>query len=379
MKVTSAMESGGTTVPAVHLEFIRNQTGLSDGAGTKEVEEYHRALFLHHHAADLEQFDQSARTHEQRLVHLEGRLNEAHARLRGVEQLIPVDLDGQPDVKPTLPWNAWDRAMFVVAAMAIAVLMVFGVLNISFNLLESGMVTFVENPVRAYFWAALLPVGALAVKVGWDFLQQPRLRDTYLWTCLAVGIAGVLIWLASYAAVYPSLSKTTREQIESLSVFDGNATGGTRATNAAGVKWIDAMTVVSQAAAEIFLSAVLGMYMTALYTRHRPVRLAGNPLFSQYDLERRQLERDVEAERRALADARGGQVRLENQLAALLAFARSIFHKEAASQRDQSRQRQVLLDQISDQIRSQLQSVENHRAERGLPPETKASPGRNGR
>lgn len=51
-------------------------------------------------------------------------------------------------------------------ALAVISLLVFGVFNVSFNLLESGIVTFTEHPVRAYLWAALLPVGALGVKVG---------------------------------------------------------------------------------------------------------------------------------------------------------------------------------------------------------------------
>ena len=93
--------------------------------------------------------------------------------------------------------------MFAAALLGIASLIVFGVLNISFNLLESGLVTFMENPVRAYFWTALLPVGALGVKVGWDFLQNRRIRDMYLWACLALGVGGVLVWVAAYASIYP--------------------------------------------------------------------------------------------------------------------------------------------------------------------------------
>lgn len=371
-------DTGATITPAVHLEFIQNQTGLPEDAGIKEVEDYHRALFLHHHAQELERFQQQARTHEERLEHLDARLKGTHAKLGGMEQLIPVDLEGEPDIKPTLPWNRWDRAMFVVAALAIVSLLVFGVLNISFNLLESGLVTFVENPVRAYFWAALLPVGALAVKVGWDFLQSRRLRDAYLWASLVIGIVGVLVWLGAYAAVYPTLSKSTKEHIESLSVFEQGGSSEAGIT-VGGAKWVDVITVVSQATAEIFLSAVLGMYMTMLYTRHRPVRLAGNPLFTQLDQERRTLEESVEQERMALADARGNQTRLENQLSALLSFARSMFHKEAAQQRDHSRQKRVLLDQISEQLRSQLQHVENGLAERNLPPEAAAPGGNNGR
>ncbi len=361
MSQSSKSNGAGPIVPAVHLEFIQNQAGLSEDAGIEEIESYHRALFLHHHAADLERHQQQARTHEERLTHLEARLRDTHGKLSGLDQLIPVNVNGEPDIKPTVPWNLWDRVMFAVAGLAVLCLVVFGVLNISFNLLESGLVTFIESPIRAYFWAALLPVGALAVKVGWDFLQNRAVRDAYLWTCLAVGIAGVLVWLAAYAAVYPTLSKTTKEHIESLSVFETASPGanGLMGTTAGGAKWIDVITVIAQATAEIFLSAVLGMYMTTLYTRHRPVRLAGNPLFTQVDQERRLLEENVALERRALAEARGQQTRLENQLTALLAYAKSMFRKETAQQQDQNRQKRMLWDQITEQLRTQMHSLEN--------------------
>jgi hypothetical protein len=231
--------------------------------------------------------------------------------------------------------------------LGIVVLLAFGILNISFNLLESGLVTFLENPVRAYFWAALLPVGALAVKIGWDILQCQRKRDVYLWCCLAAGIAGVLVWVAAYAVVYPTLSKSTSEQIESLSVFDDSNKGNPlHSLNAAGAKWIDVIIVASQAVAEIFLSAVLGMYVTMIYGRHRPVRLAGNPLFLQLEEERRALEE-------------GQESGLTHQMNALLSYAKSLYQKESALRRDQSHQKRLLLDQITEEIRTQLETVEN--------------------
>ena len=359
MRALANKDQVDSIAPAVHLEFIQNHAAHSENDGIAEIESYHRSLFLHHHARDLERFQQQARIHEDQLARLETRLNDTHARLGSLEKLIPVTVNGAPDVQPTSPWNAWDRTMFIGALVGIACLLIFCVLNISFNLLESGLVTFTEGPVRAYFWAALLPVGALGVKIGWDFLQSSRLRDFYVWTCLALGVAGVLVWVAAYATVYPTLSKSTTEQIDSLSVFDeSSANEGILAGNtAAGVKSVDALIVASQAVAEIFLSAVLGIYMTVIYSRHRPVRLSQNPLYTQLDEERSSLETSVASERLALADARGNMSRLENQMAALLSYAKSMFHKEAAQRRDQNQQKEALLEKISEQLRTQLAGV----------------------
>jgi hypothetical protein len=211
--------------------------------------------------------------------------------------------------------------------------------------------------VRAYFWAALLPVGALGVKVGWDFLQNRRARALYLWLCLGLGIIGVLAWIAAYASVYPSLSKSVSENIQSLSVFDKAGSGLLGGQSAGGAKWVDMITVAAQAVAEVFVSAVLGMYLTTLYARHRRVRLAGNPLFTQLDDERRELEEDIARERLALASARGEECKLQNQLEALVAYAKSIFHKESENRRDESRHKKALLDEISAQLRAQLETI----------------------
>ncbi|MDX1953308.1 MAG: hypothetical protein SFY81_14095 [Verrucomicrobiota bacterium] len=349
--------------PAVHLEFIQNQAHVADGKGLEEIENYHRSLFLHEHAAEIERAHQEVRIHQDRLTHLQQRLDQTQARLVTLDPHIPAMQDGEADVKPTAPWNFWDRTMFASAFLAILVLMVFGVLNISFNLLESGLVTFIESPVRAYFWAALLPIGALGVKVGWDCLRNARLRDIYLWSSLAVGVLAVLVWVAAYSAIYPTLSRSTAEQIESLSVFDEKQPkeSGLLGMNSAGTKWVDIIAVASQAIAEIFLSAVLGMYMTTLYNRHRPVQLASNPLFTQVEKERLSLQQSVATERTALAQALGVKSRLENQLSALVAYAKSIYQKETALIRDQVHQKNVLLEQISTQLRTQLETFEQGR------------------
>jgi hypothetical protein len=341
MNAAASKPNEGGITPPVHLEFIQNQLenpGAS-AAAVVEIEQYHRALFLHHHAVEWEQARQKARTHAERLAFLEGRLKETELRLSERPGLVPVMVDGREDTAPSPPWNAWELFMFALCCLGIVCLIAFGVSNISFNLLESGFITFRENPIRAYLWSALLPVGALAIKVGWDSLQERRTRDMYLWFCLAAGVLGVLVWVAAYASVYPSLSKGINDQIASLTVFDAPSASGAapRGLNFAGAKWIDVVTVAGQAVAEIFLSAVLGMYMTNLYARHRPVRLALDPATAQLDQERGRLGESIARERQGLGEANGHIVKLENQLAALLAYGKSMFHREPRAARTKRR------------------------------------------
>ncbi|HEY5910231.1 MAG TPA: hypothetical protein VJA21_06460 [Verrucomicrobiae bacterium] len=377
MKAAAATSSADNISPPVHLEFIQNQLENTDSA-PEEIEQYHRALFLHRHAIEWEKHREEAKTHQQRLSYLEGRLHAAELGLSQRPKLVPVTVDGREDVNPTSPWNAWDVAMFVAGCLGILCLIVFGILNISFNLLESGFVTFRENPFRSYLWAALLPVGALGVKVGWDCLQDRTLREIYLWTCLALGMAGVLVWVGAYACVYPTLSKGIDEQIASLTVFDTQSAAAPGALlNFAGAKWIDVVTVAGQAIAEIFLSAVLGIYLTNLYARHRPVRLACDPMFAQLDEERRVLEESIARERLSLGEANGNVLRLENQLAALVAYGKSMFHREAARRQDQSEKRQVILDQLSDHLRRHLDSTGSSSRLAGTPTELSLG-GKNG-
>jgi hypothetical protein len=361
MNATMPKSNGESIVPAVHLEFIQNQLENPGVSGPEEVEHYHRAIFLHHHAVEWEKYRQVAKTHEDRLAFLEGQLKNTDQGLSARTRLVPVTVDGQEDIKPTCPWNAWDLIMFLAGALGIVCLVTFGVWNISFNLLESGLITFRENPIRAYLWAALLPVGALAVKIGWDFLQDRKQREVYLWTCLVLGMLGVFVWVAAYACVYPTLSKGINEHLATLTVFDNGSQSSPFGLNFAGAKWIDVITVASQAIAEIFLSAVMGIYLTNLYSRHRPVRLGEDPAFTQLIQERRNLEDGIARERSHLGEATGNLVRLENQLSALIAYGKSMFHREMAKRQDQTEKRQVILDQLSEHLRTHLDTVEGNR------------------
>jgi hypothetical protein len=350
--------NGQSIVPAVHLEFIQNHLE-NPGSAPEQIEHYHRALFLHQHAVEWEKHRQVAKTHEEKLSFLQEQLKKVDSGIAERNKLVPVTVNGEEDVKPSAPWNGWDLLMFAASSLGITCLITFGVWNISFNLLESGLVTFRENPLRSYLWAALLPVGALAVKIGWDVLQDRRKRDLYLWSCLSIGMIGVLVWVSAYACVYPTLSKGVSEQIASLTVFDnGSSASPGTGLNFAGAKWIDVITVAGQAVAEIFLSAVLGMYLTNLYARHRPVRLAQDPAFAQLTQERRNLEQRIARERLSLGEATGHLVRLENQLAALVAYGKSMFHREAARRQDESQKRQIILAQLSDHLRTHLEAVE---------------------
>ena len=368
MNAAASKPGEGGITPPVHLEFIQNHLENPGDSATAavEVEQYHRSLFLHHHAVEWEQARQKARTHADRLAFLESRLKETELRLSERPGLVPVVVEGREDSAPSSPWNLWELLMFTVCGIGIVCLIAFGVSNISFNLLESGFITFRENPLRAFLWSALLPVCALAVKVGWDSLRESRTRDIYLWLCLVVGVLGVLVWVAAYASVYPSLSKGINDQIASLTVFDAPSTSGAapRGLNFAGAKWIDVVTVAGQAVAEIFLSAVLGMYMTNLYARHRPVRLALDPASAQLDRVRGTLQDGIARERQGLGEANGNIVKLEHQLSAMLAYAKSMFHREAARRQDQVQKRQIILEQLSDHVRNHLDPVgtENHPA-----------------
>ena len=293
------MENDGTIASAINLEYVKNLAQSGNEDAIDDVATFHESLFMHQHGEDIERCRQRVTLAEDKISDLDRRLRDTRDRLTGEDPHVAVVEDGAQDTKPSSPWNGWDRTMFFVAGIAVLSLLVFGVFNISFNLLESGIVTFSEHPIRAYLWAALLPVGALAVKIGWDLLRTSRKRDGYVWTCLIIGFAALATWVAAYASVYPSLSMTTEERIASLSITDASAS--------AGVKSIDMIIVAAQAVAEICLSAALGIYMTQLYGRHRPVRLVTNPVFHKLDQERHSLEESVGKERMKLAEAVGQQ------------------------------------------------------------------------
>jgi hypothetical protein len=76
------------------------------------------------------------------------------------------------------------------------------------------------------------------------------------------------------------------------------------------------------------------------------------------DQERGKLAERIAHERLGLGDANGKIVQLENQLAALLAYGKSMFHRETARRQDQTQKRQIILEQLSDHVRHHLDSEE---------------------
>src|SRR5258707_8854548 len=110
MNATASKSNAESIIPAVHLEFIQNQLENPMASGPEEVEQYHRALFLHHHAVEWEKYRQQARTHEERLIFLESQLKRTDLELSARSKLVPVTVDGVEDTKPNSPWNAWDVA-----------------------------------------------------------------------------------------------------------------------------------------------------------------------------------------------------------------------------------------------------------------------------
>jgi len=88
--------------------------------------------------------------------------------------------------------------------------------------------------------------------------------------------------------------------------------------------------------------------------------LAYDPAFAQFDAERGELEEQVARERLSLGEANGNLLRLENQLSALIAYGKSMFHREAAKKQNQAEKKQVILDQLSEHLRSHLEPDGNH-------------------
>lgn len=329
MQSSTSTETEVALSAAIHLEYVRNMAQHGSEESIHAVASFHESLFMQKHGKDLERYVQQKKLSEDRLRDLEHRLSETRNRLIGENPHVTVEADGKQDTKPNAPWNLWDLAMFWSAGLAALSLILFGVLNISYNLLESGIVTFQNHPLRAYLWAALLPVGALAVKVGWDFIQSSKRRHFYIWSCLIIGMISILTWISTYAMIYPSLSMTTEERIASITLHD-SGDGQSPGMFPGGAKTVDVALVASQALAEIFLSAVLGIYMARLYASHRPVKLTLNPVFHSLDSERQQLEAHIARERLAMAEANGNSDRLRHQLKVFVAYAESLFQREVA-------------------------------------------------
>src|SRR5258705_9890008 len=91
----ASASNGEGIVPAVHLEFIQNHLENPDGSPADEIEQYHRNLFLHHHAVEWEKHRQVAKTHEEKLTFLQEQLKKVDAGIAQRNRLVPVMVNGE--------------------------------------------------------------------------------------------------------------------------------------------------------------------------------------------------------------------------------------------------------------------------------------------
>src|ERR1051326_2489173 len=119
MKTPTAKSSPESIVPAVHLDFIQNHLQGPAASSLESVEQYHRSLFLHHHAVEWERHRQQARIHEDRIAFLETQLQNTDLALSARTRLVPASVDGREDTRPNCPWNTWDALMFAAGCLGI--------------------------------------------------------------------------------------------------------------------------------------------------------------------------------------------------------------------------------------------------------------------
>ena len=109
MNATAPKSKPDNITPAVHLEFIQNHLETSNPSAPEEIEQYHRALFLHHHSVEWERSRQRVKTHEERLAFLESRLKQTQTGLGERAKFVSVKFDGRDDIEPTSPWMRFAR------------------------------------------------------------------------------------------------------------------------------------------------------------------------------------------------------------------------------------------------------------------------------
>ena len=102
-----------------------------------------------------------------------------------------------------------------------------------------------------------------------------------------------------------------------------------------------------------------------IYQRHRPVRLAINPTFFQFDQERASLEKSTAIERMSLATAQGQLNHLENKLKVITAYAKALFEKEAIRREENDHQKHLTLSRIENELRSHLHELDNPTSNNG--------------
>ncbi|SFO40806.1 hypothetical protein SAMN04488056_105251 [Cohaesibacter marisflavi] len=169
------------------------------------------------------------------------------------------------------------------------------------NLVGSGVVVFLDNPLLPASMAALAPLCGFAIKSVHGFLRSGWQTRSYIFSLVSAMLVSVCLWIVLYAGSYHGLSPNALSGgfLDDASWWDGVR---------------DTIFIIVSLSTEILISAVFALRLTIIAGRYSPDYFRPNQDF--IDLEKREsaLEKHLLKLEDELDDLIAEHCRLEAEL-----------------------------------------------------------------
>ena len=310
--------------PQLDRDFIDAETHAETEKGETRVAEQHRNLHIMARGGEM-------RTLERKRESVAANLNRV---VQGIERLsIQMKRTRQwmdtPSAEPPKAWTWWEVLGAGVLGIAALACLFADVHTYWVNLMESGIRTFVENPISAGLYGAL----ALVLPFGLKFVLGRFSRKDSGPCPLARTIVGLTIVCALAAFVAFAMSFRAPGE-ESAASFGSLASDSVEAQSAVPQRVFTVLLMITTG----MLSAVLGHWLTLVLEEHRRGGRVLNPQYAvvRDELERLQLIENYERE--TLGAIEGKLAELQAEQSALVDSATNLFRElRGIAQRDSAR------------------------------------------
>jgi hypothetical protein len=262
-------------MPQLDGTFIEAEAGAGDDAGASRVADHHRNLHTMARGGAMFTLERIRQKVEANL----SSIGEGIVRLRA--QLTKTrQWDDTPSAQPAKPWAWWEIGGAVLNGVGALACLFIDVHTYCVNLMESGLRTFREDPVSAYFYGGLalgLPVGLKTLLGRFGHKDGGVCR---LWRGLAIATVALCIaGFVAFALAYPSPGSAP-------SGF-GSLVGGAAAHSAESPEVQKVFSVLLMVVTGA-ISALLWHNLTTTLEEHRR---SGREINEQWKVLREELER----------------------------------------------------------------------------------------
>lgn len=184
---------------------------------------------------------------------------------------ISVELDNLPRyVKKEeygVPWTPLPRIKFFVLLIFSLVLLAIGI-NTTASILQASGLSGFELFWRAALFSAIAPFIAVILELIGDLFDTPKARKTYRGAVLVAALGLGIVWVITFAELFPGLGQTISQIVQDLASAQGDDEQR---------RLLERFFICVSLLAESFMAASCWLTMEAIAERHEPPGCQDNP------------------------------------------------------------------------------------------------------